>query len=37
MDWSLVASIFWKVSLGLLLIALTILTGYLCAAFGCES
>ena len=32
MDWSLLASIFWKLSLGLLLIALTVLTGYLCAA-----
>ncbi len=34
MDWSLLASIFWKLSLGLLLIALTVLTGYLCAAVG---
>ena len=34
MDWSLIASIFWKLSLGASLIALTILTGYLCAAFG---
>jgi len=34
MDWSLIASIFWKVSLGLFLIALTVLAGYLCAAFG---
>ena len=34
MDWSLIASIFWKLSLGVSLIALTILTGYLCAAFG---
>ena len=34
MDWSLIASIFWKLSLGVSLIALTILTGYLCTAFG---
>ena len=34
MDYSLLASSFWKLSLGLLLIALTILIGYLCAAFG---
>ncbi|MDD9975962.1 MAG: hypothetical protein OXU27_18270 [Candidatus Poribacteria bacterium] len=34
MDWSLLASIFWKLSLGVFLIALTILTGYLRAAFG---
>lgn len=34
MDWSLIASIFWKLGLGVFLIALTILTGYLCAAFG---
>ena len=34
MDWSLLSSIFWKLSLGLLLIALTALTGYLCTALG---
>ena len=34
MDWSLLASNFWKLSLGLLFIGLTVLTGYLCAAFG---
>lgn len=34
MDWSLFISNFWKLSLGLLLIGLTVLTGYLCAAFG---
>lgn len=32
MDWSWLASSFWKLSLGLLLITLTVLTGYLCAA-----
>ena len=34
MDWSLVASLFWKFSLGILLIALTALVGYMCAAIG---
>ena len=34
MDWSFIASIFWKFSLGILLIALTALAGYLCAAVG---
>ena len=34
MDWSWLASIFWKLALGLLLITLTALTGYLCAALG---
>ena len=34
MDWSLIASIFWKFSLGVLLLALTALAGYLCAAIG---
>lgn len=34
MDWGLFASIFWKVSLGVLLLALTALAGYLCAAVG---
>ena len=34
MDWSLIASIFWKFSLGVLLLALTALAGYLCAAVG---
>ena len=34
MDWSSVASIFWKFSLGVLLLALTALAGYLCAAVG---
>ena len=34
MDWSLIVSLFWKFSLGILLIALTALTGYLCAAVG---
>ena len=32
MDWFVLASIFWKLSLGLLLIVLTVLAGYLCAA-----
>ena len=34
MDWALFASVFWKFSLGILLLALTALTGYLCATFG---
>ena len=34
MDWSLIASLFWKFSLGILLIALTALAGYMCAAIG---
>ena len=34
MDWFLLISNLWKLSLGLLLIGLTVLTGYLCAAFG---
>lgn len=34
MDWSLIASIFWKFSLGIFLIALTALAGYMCAAVG---
>ena len=34
MDWSLIASLFWKFSLGVLLIALTALAGYMCAAVG---
>lgn len=34
MDWFVLASIFWKLSLGLLLIVLTVLVGYLCAALG---
>ena len=34
MDWGVIASIFWKVSLGILLLALTALVGYLCAAVG---
>ena len=34
MDWSFIASIFWKFSLGILLLALTALAGYLCAAVG---
>lgn len=33
MDWSLLISNLWKLSLGLLLIVLTVFTGYLCAAF----
>ena len=34
MDWGFIASIFWKFSLGVLLLALTALVGYLCAAVG---
>ncbi len=34
MDWSFIASLFWKFSLGILLLALTALAGYLCAAMG---
>ena len=34
MDWSFIASLFWKFSLGFLLLALTALAGYLCAAIG---
>lgn len=34
MDWSFIGSIFWKFSLGVLLLALTALAGYLCAAIG---
>ena len=34
MDWGFIASIFWKFSLGVLLLALTALAGYLCAAIG---
>ena len=34
MDWSLIASLFWKFSLGIFLIALTTLAGYMCAAVG---
>ncbi len=34
MDWSFIASLFWKFSLGVLLLALTALVGYLCAAIG---
>ena len=34
MDWSLIASLFWKFSLGIFLIALTALAGYMCAAVG---
>ena len=34
MDWSLIASLFWKFSLGIFLIALTALAGYMCAAIG---
>lgn len=34
MDWSLIASLFWKFGLGILLIALTALVGYMCAAVG---
>ena len=34
MDWSFIASIFWKFSLGVFLIALTALVGYMCAAVG---
>ena len=34
MDWSLIASLFWKFSLGIFLIALTALVGYMCAAVG---
>jgi len=34
MDWGVIASIFWKFSLGILLLALTALAGYLCAAVG---
>ena len=34
MDWSLIGSLFWKFSLGILLLALTALAGYMCAAVG---
>lgn len=34
MDWSLIASFFWKFSLGILLLALTALAGYMCAAIS---
>lgn len=34
MDWVLIASLFWKFSLGILLLALTALAGYMCATFG---
>ena len=34
MDWNFIGSIFWKFSLGVLLLALTALAGYLCAAIG---
>lgn len=34
MDWSLIASLFWKFGLGILLIALTALAAYMCAAIG---
>ena len=34
MDWGFMSSIFWKISLGILLIALTALAGYLCAAIS---
>ena len=34
MDWALFASVFWKFSLGILLLALTALAGYLCATFA---
>ena len=34
MDWNFISSIFWKISLGVLLLALTALAGYLCAAVG---
>ena len=34
MDWSLIASLFWKFSFGIFLLALTALAGYMCAAVG---
>lgn len=34
MDWNFIVSIFWKCSLGVVLIAITVLIGYLCAAIG---
>ena len=34
MDWNFIGSIFWKFSLGVSLLALTALAGYLCAAIG---
>ena len=34
MDWALVASVSWKICLGVLLLALTALVGYFCAALG---
>lgn len=34
MDWSLIASLFWKFSLGIFLLAITALAGYMCAAVG---
>ena len=32
MDWALLASHFWKLSLGIFLIGLVVLIGYLCTA-----
>lgn len=34
MDWSLVASVLWKICLGVLLLALSALVGYVCATLG---
>ncbi len=34
MDWAIVASLFWKIGLGIFLLALTVLAGYMCATFG---
>ena len=34
MEWSVIASVFWKVCFGILLISLSALVGYICAALG---
>ena len=34
MDWSLIASVVWKISLGILLLALSVLVAYVCAVLG---
>jgi len=34
MEWSLIASVFWKVCFGVLLVALSALVGYVCAMLG---
>ena len=34
MEWSMVASVFWKVLVGILLLVLSVLAGFLCSALG---